>query len=523
MQAAPADDQPARDYVVLYEQSASDSSARDAVEAAGGTVVDENAKIGVATVRSSEPDFKDRAAAQGALVGAASDRPIGTSGPRGPKPEVPGEQPRSCPGGARQAPKAAAQGDPLSSNQWDMQMIGATPGGSYKTQPGSKKVLVGIIDTGVDGNHPDIAPNFVRPLSRNFTTDKPDIDGPCEAEPDKSCNDPADVDEGGHGTHVAGTVGSAINGVGIAGVAPKTGIVNLRAGQDSGYFFLQPTLDALTYAGDHGIDVVNMSYYIDPWLYNCRALPADSPAAQQEQQIIIDATQRALRYAHDKGVTLVAAAGNQDDDLGDPEPESGSPDYPDGSGYLRDADNSCLSLPTEGDHVLVDHLDRAEQAQGVLLQLRHLAARTCPRRAATRATRSARRRATRSWPRGRRRWPRRSRRPTPTKPTYMTDGNNWWRWIQGTSMASPHATGVAALVVAQYGKADARNGGLKLSPDRVERIMRREATNTPCPDPRLFDYPEPNSGDQYTAYCEGSADRNGFYGDGVVNARSVGR
>ena len=58
------------------------------------------------------------------------------------------------------------------------------------------------------------------------------------------------------------------NGLGIAGVAPRVDIVNLRADQDSGYFFIQPTVDALTYAGDQGIDVVNMSFYIDPWLYN---------------------------------------------------------------------------------------------------------------------------------------------------------------------------------------------------------------------------------------------------------------
>jgi subtilisin family serine protease len=523
-QAAPADDQPAREYVVLYEQGASDSSARDAVKAAGGSVVDENAQIGVATVRSSEPDFKDRAAAQGALVGAASNRPIGTSRPGGPKREIPGEREFQGPGGARHAPKAAPQADPLSSNQWDMQMIGATPSGSYKTQPGSKKVLVGIIDTGVDGNHPDIAPNFVRSLSRNFTTDMPDIDGPCEAEPDKSCSDPADVDEGGHGTHVAGTVGSALNGVGIAGVAPKTGIVNLRAGQDSGYFFLQPTLDALTFAGDHGIDVVNMSYYIDPWLYNCRSLPADSPAAQQEQRIIIDATQRALHYAHDKGVTLVAAAGNQDDDLGDPEPESSSPDYPDGSGYLRDADNSCLSLPTEGDNVLsitsVGPSKRKAYYSNYGISGADLSAPGGDSRDPVRP--SPTNQILAPWPKALAEAALADPKDT-TKASYMTDGNNYWRWIQGTSMASPHAAGVAALVVAEYGKSDRRNGGVKLSPDKVEQIMRRQATNTPCPEPRLFDYPEPNSGDQYTAYCEGSPDRNGFYGDGIVNAASVGR
>ena len=94
----------------------------------------------------------------------------------------------------------------------------------------------------------------------------PSIDGPCEY---ADCVDPANVDNDGHGTHVAGTVASPVNAVGITGVAPEATLVNIRAGQDSGYFFLGPTVDALTYAADAGIDVVNMSFYVDPWLYNC--------------------------------------------------------------------------------------------------------------------------------------------------------------------------------------------------------------------------------------------------------------
>ena len=54
-------------------------------------------------------------------------------------------------------------------------------------------------------------------------------------------------------------------------------LVEIRGGQDSGYLFLGPVTDALTYAGDVGLDVVNMSFYVDPWLYNCTANPADSP------------------------------------------------------------------------------------------------------------------------------------------------------------------------------------------------------------------------------------------------------
>ena len=85
-------------------------------------------------------------------------------------------------------------------------------------------------------------------------------------------------------------------------------------------------------------------------------------------------------------------------------------------------------------------------------------------------------------------------------------------------MAAPHAAGVAALIVAERGREDEEQGGLTLDPSTVERVLERSATRTACPRPRLFDYPEPFLGADYTAYCEGSARENGFYGHGVVNA-----
>jgi hypothetical protein len=48
-------------------------------------------------------------------------------------------------------------------------------------------------------------------------------------------------------------------------------------GQDAGLLFLQPVLDALTYGADVGLDVINMSFYVDPWLYNCANSPSIRP------------------------------------------------------------------------------------------------------------------------------------------------------------------------------------------------------------------------------------------------------
>jgi lantibiotic leader peptide-processing serine protease len=97
----------------------------------------------------------------------------------------------------------------------------------------------------------------------------------------------------------------------------------------------------------------------------------------------------------------------------------------------------------------------------------------------------------------------------------------YYQYLQGTSMAAPHATGVAALIVSTFGHRDRKHGGLTLDPRVTERILRQTATKTPCPVPALFDYPDPDLPPAFDALCEGTIDHNGFYGDGIVNALSA--
>ena len=513
------------EYVVVFKKGVLPAAAERAIRASGGTIVRVNGKIGVATALSRNPGFVSAVGRRAVLAGVARSIPVGYS-----KPEL---QPSRHARGALALREGLAttrdiEDDPFGHLQWDMKMINAYPDGSYKLQQGDPRVLVGIIDTGIDGSHPDLAPNFSRELSRNFTTDIPLVDGPCEEEPDRSCSDPADVDEGAHGTHVAGTVGAALNGLGIAGVAPKVTLVNLRAGQDSGYFFLQASLDALTYAGDTGIDVVNMSYFIDPWLYNCRSNPGDSPAEQLEQRTVIEATQRALDYARSRGVTLVAALGNDATDLGNPTSDEQSPNFPPGNDRTRTVDNSCLDVPTESEGVIsVSALGPSEvkadysnwgveqtdvSAPGGFFRdwlspygsrsLRNLVLSTYPESVA-------------------REFEEIDETGAPTTPFVLRDCEDgicgYYTYFQGTSMAAPHATGVAALIVSQYGRLD-RSGGLTLDPSETERILKETARDHACPDPRLFSYAPAQRGPEYDAFCEGAPELNGFYGHGIVDA-----
>jgi subtilisin family serine protease len=524
--AAHAAEGQAREYVVLYERGAPVAEARQAVQAAGGTIVDEHAAIGAATVRAGDAAFAERAARQPALVGAARNEAIGSAPKR--------DTVEAAAGADLGAEDPEGIGpEPLSPLQWNNRMVHATSDGSYDVQRGRKAVRVGIIDTGIDGSHPDIAPNFRADLSRNFTTDDPLVDGPCAEDPDGSCEDPNDVDEDGHGTHVASTIGSPLNGLGIGGVAPNVSLVNLRAGQDSGYFFLGPTLEALTYAGDRGIDVVNMSFFVDPWLFNCAANPADSPAEQREQRLIIAAAQRAADYARERGVTLISGIGNGNTDLGRPTVDVVSPDYPPGVERERTIDNSCLTVPTETDGVIgvtaVGPSGRKAYYSDYGLEQADVAAPGGDRREffGTERYDAPDTRILAAYPKAVGLLEDRDEDGTPdidpatgepTTPLVVRQGDAYYQWIQGTSMAGPHAAAVAALIVAEHGKRDREHRGLTLDPDRVERILRRTATDTPCPEPRTFTYPDPDLTPDFTAVCEGTRDLNGFYGDGIVDA-----
>jgi len=529
---------PLREYVVQYEDGASIAEGRAAVRAAGGRVVDELAAIGVARVVSRNRSFILDATGETAVAGAARNRVIGYSDPalREKVDEVEALTAARRARSARVAVTAAAE--PLAGLQWGMDMIGATAEGSHAVQPGNPDVLVGIIDTGIDGSHPDIAPNFDAELSRNFTTDIPLIDGPCNQEADRSCSDPADVDEAGHGTHVAGIVGAAANELGVAGVAPEITLVNLRAGQDSGFFFLFETLAAYTYAADNGIDVVNMSFFTDPWEFNCRDNPLDSEVAQAEQATIIDSSNEALTYAHEHGVTLVAASGNSHTDLDNPTYDAFSPDFPPGTEYVRDnITNDCLDIPTEGAFVLsINSLGpsgRKSYFSNYSTDESTVAAPGGDRRDffGTDLYGTPGTRILSSYPadlamaEGLINGNFKAKHPLAVVDCIgkrSSKGNcGVYVYLQGTSMASPHAAGVAALIVSEFGSGSGAEFGL--DPDMVEAILMETATDHACPSVSSAElYPDLVGLDPNVPFedqvCVGTAAFNSWYGDGIVNA-----
>jgi subtilisin family serine protease len=525
-QAAGADE-----FVVAYEGDAADATA--AVEAAGGQVIDVNEQIGIALVSSDAAGFVDTVQASDAVTAAARNHSVGTSRPGQPH-RFAQERPTAEPA-ARAGASAAATApstEPLTDRQWDMDQINAPEAHATATGAG---VTVGIIDTGVDAAHPDIAPNFDAGLSRNFTMDIPSIDGACET---PTCIDPANVDEGGHGTHVAGIVAADDNGIGTTGVAPDATIVNVRAGQDSGYFFLFETVSALTYAADAGLDVVNMSFYTDPWLYNCdsrddyiagRVKDADIA----EQALVKSAITAALEYAHAHGVTMVAAAGNQATDLAaEVRQDATSPDYPPGSEFRRKVTRDCLDLPSEGPHVIqVSSLgpsgsksDFSNYGLGDIdvaapggwfrdfigtpqFQVpANMVLSTYPRDVAIAEGLL-------------------DANGVPVSDDTLigcdATGANCgvYTYLQGTSMASPHVAGVAALVVQAHGEGSV-DAGFALAPDSVRQVIETTATDTTCP-AGVVDYTDEGRPRSWNAVCEGPPADNGFYGEGIVNAAAA--
>src|SRR5438309_5952980 len=404
-----------QNYIVLYGSSAVPADAAASIARSGGSLVYSYDQIGVAIARSDNANFRANIVKDNKVEGASATAAFATklNDDAGSTADASGPSPGPLPN------SPATDADFLSPLQWDMRQI-HTPA-AHAITGGSPSVLVGDIDTGLDYTHPDLAANVDDANSVNCVSGSP-VPGKVAAN-----------DDNGHGTHTAGTIAAASNGIGIVGVAPSVRIAGIKAGNADGFFFPEAVVCAFVWAGTHGFNVTNNSYFADPFYLNCHNDPT--------QRAIWKAEQRAIRFAMSQGVTVVAAVGNFSDDLAHPTMDIQSPD--DTTPVARTVHNDCVDIPAEIAGVLgvsaVGNLGLKSFYSSYGVGVVEVAA----------PGGDSRLQQTAAAPNGRvlSTYPAAlissCLRPVvdPTGATYC--------YLQGTSMASPHAAGVAALVASR--------------------------------------------------------------------------
>lgn len=439
-------------YIVLAPQGSNTKAAAQRVASAGGSVVAAYDQIGVLVAKSTTANFESRVVGKG-VQAAAPTSGLGTT--------LIDDDITDAVAAAAVEATGDPTGEPLWSNQWDMEQIDVPEAHAITT--GDPSVVVGVLDSGIDATHPDLATQVAKDKSASCIGGVVDTAQAAWSPTTSS-----------HGTHVAGTIAAAINGVGIAGVAPGVKVASVKVVNDDGFIYPEAAICGYLWAADHDMPITNNSYFIDPWEFNC--------VNDERQRPVWLAVQRALRYSSAQGTLTVASAGNSNVDLQHKFVDSSSPN--DGSYPVEDRtiNGACRDLPAEAPGVVtVSAVGPTAQKSYYSSYGQGVVDVTAPGGDTRFRTGGA---------------------SSTITDAILSTVPGGWGWSQGTSMAGPHAAGVAALALSAHPR---------MTTGQLASFLERTATPIACPDGVY----EPRPG--YAATCTGGK-RNGFYGAGNVNA-----
>jgi len=463
-------------FLVSFTDGAIPSNASSLVSAAGGTIVARYNNVGAVLVRSSKGTFAASLRAKTGVEGVGNVAAVHSAL---------GPYTKNTTTHAPHKLVPPAGGDPLSPRQWNMNQIHAPQARTITS--GSSSVIAGLFDSGVDITHPDLA-------------------GRVDASASASCiggiANPSQAiwanDVFGHGTFTSGIVGAAKNNVGIVGVAPGVRLAMVKVAVDDfndpnvGLVFADAFVCAVDWAIAHHWDLANASLTLDPFTAPIDDIFCSNDA---DRAAIVNIIRRAIQVAGQHRLTVVAASGNFFLDLANlPGSAPGvdcrvlpvqTPRVIGVSGvgvtqklaFYSDYGAGAIDLTAPGgDGLIPDPNVTDTTASGQVIG--PMPANSFFYQGAAGYDGQVQDCS------------------IPSCPTYA--------YVQGTSAAAPHVTGVAALVISKFGK---------MVPEQLAARLTQVATPLTCPvgpyDPLPFGRP---------ATCSGPPQQNNFYGSGEVDA-----
>lgn len=299
--AACAPAEPPARYLVVFDPRTPAEHAANEIDTSCGELTTYYAEIAVGVATSADAHFAERLGEHRAFSAQRHRRGLPVPSPNTTSPR-------------RLIPTEAAED--LTDRQWNLRAVRAEA--AHVHQRGSADVVVGVLDSGIDTSHPELAHAVLPELSTNCLSGTP--------EPSRTDGEPP---ASAHGTHVAGILAAAADERGVTGVAPGVKVASVRVVDDHGRVSPEAAVCGLLWAAEQGFTLVNGSFLIEPWAKPCAREPG--------RAAVREAVRRALRHAHDEGTLTVVAASNKATELtpaGAPSDRAGCETLPAG---LRDA------------------------------------------------------------------------------------------------------------------------------------------------------------------------------------------